>query len=207
MAALLMLLSVGRAGANEAVIKAPAGKPWLDDYGAFASANAGERWVVGRSTGPCLSEQEAADEAARDAVGQVYDRMVRKGMVRRAGDEAWVRARLMREMAVGDLIADRAVVRNERPYGEIWSEAILVKASDRRFAGVVRELEARQRVRHAVMRGAVGAGFVVMVVIALAYVVVNWLTRGYFRGRLRAGAGLAFGLSVVLIVWVVRAVG
>jgi hypothetical protein len=192
---------------GEAAAATKPAKLWVEDLPAFVNANPSERWVVGRSTGPCLSEQEAADEAHRDAVTQLVARLRSGGRLRRGVDEAWLAQRLTREMAMGEMVADRLVSRNRRPYGELWSEAILVKASDRRLAGIGREMESRQRRRDEVVAGAIGAGAVASAGIVLAYLFLNWVTRGYFRGRLRLGAGAAFGLGVLVLVWFVRISG
>jgi hypothetical protein len=184
------------------------GKLWVDDFAAFASAAGGKRWIVGRSLSPCVSEDEAFDAARGDACNQLFARM-RPRLTRSSGAEtdAWLRRRLEHEMARGDLIVDRHVWRVHRPYADIWSEAVLVDASNERLSKVTRDHAAWLESRFRAKRGAVGSVFGLSVTILLVYVVLNALTKGYFRGRLRAGAAAALVLVALGVLYAFKGAG
>lgn len=177
-------------------------KAWVDDFAAFASAARGKQWIVGRSTSPCLSEGEAFDAASRDARDQLLLRVrPRLSSPRDPDTDAWLRRRLTQELAAGNLVSDRQVGRVRRSYGDLWSEAILIDASDRRLNGLVREHELWLRSRHDTRRGAAASIVGLSLAILLVYAAVNAVTKGYFRGRLRAGAVLSFALGFTAVVY------
>lgn len=181
-------------------------KPWVDDLPAFVNATGGKRWIVGRSMTVCLSEDEAFQAAARDAREQLLSRVRPQLPHSPDGEnEAWLARRLDRELAAGHLVNDRFVSRVRRPYGELWSEAILVDASSDRLSGPMRDYSTWLRVRGDTRRGAVASVVGLSVAILLVYAAVNAITKGYFRGRLRAGAVLSLALGVLAVVYLTRA--
>jgi hypothetical protein len=183
-------------------------KPWVDDFPAFANSTGGKRWIVGRSTPACLSEDEAFQAASRDARIQLLAR-VRPQLPNpyNADSEAWLARRLDRDLAAGRLITDRFVSRIRRPYGELWTEAILVDASGDRFAGLARDYSTWLRTRGDTRRGAVASVVGLSLAILLVYAAVNAITKGYFRGRLRAGAAVSLALGLLVVIWSIRGMG
>jgi hypothetical protein len=177
-------------------------KPWVEDFPAFVNATGGKRWIVGRSTAVCLNEREASEAATRDAGKQLYAHL-RPRLSPSLGSEsdAWLKRRLADELALGGAVNDRWVSRVRKPYGEIWAEAVLVDASTPRFATLVREHERWVRGKQASTRSTAGSVLGLSAAILLIYVVLNVLTKGYFRGRLRGAAAVAFGLALFLINW------
>ena len=188
---------------------APTTRPWAADFPAFANAAADRHWVVGRSSKPCLSESEAAEQARRDAGSQVRA-LLRPHLSSRwlDGDaEAWLKGRVDRELVLGRLIVERSLSKVHRPYADIWSGAVLVDASGDRLAPIVRDYQEWRQVRTHTLRR---TGFSVLgfsAAILAIYAVMNALTKGYFRGRLRAGAGLVMGLGAGWLIWLARVAG
>ena len=183
-------------------------KPWVEDFAGFANSTRDKTWIVAHSTTPCLSETEAFEAACRDGSAQLLSR-IRPRMARPygAGSDAWLMGRLNQEIASGSLVADRFVSRVHRPYGDIWSEAILVDVSSARLGSIAREhaiwLSGRQHAR----RGAAASIVGMSVAILLIYAVVNAVTKGYFRGYLRTGAALGMALCVMGLWHVMRGTG
>lgn len=183
-------------------------KAWVDDFARFANSTPDKTWIVARSTTPCLSETEAFEAACRDGSVQLLSRL-RPRLVRPwvAGSEAWLMGRLNQEICSGSLVADRFVSRVHRPYGDIWSEAILVDVSSARLGSIAREhaiwLSSRQHVR----RGAVASIVGMSLAILLIYAVVNAVTKGYFRSYLRTGAALGIALGGIGAWYVIRGTG
>lgn len=184
------------------------GKPWVDDFARFANSTRDKTWIVGHSTTPCLSESEAFDAARRDGATQLLSRL-RPRLARPYGgeSEAWLMQRLSQEIAGGSLVADRFVSRVHRPYGDIWSEAILVDASSARLSHIAGEHAAWLNSRHHARRSAVASVFGMSLAILLIYAVMNAVTKGYFRGYLRTGAALGMALGVIGAWYVIRATG
>jgi hypothetical protein len=198
---LLLFASASRApaAANTARPATTQAKPWVDDFPAFVNATAGKQdWIVGRSTMPCVTEDEAFQAATRDAGEQLLARL-RPQLSPRSYEpdsEAWLQRRLARELVIGRLVSDRYVARVQRPFGELWSESVLVDASSSRVGAIARDYDAWMRGRSDTRRGAAASVVGLSLAILLIYAVVNAITRGYFRGRLRAGAGLSLAAAM-----------
>ena len=167
------------AAAAPAASTAPA-KTWATDLPAFLNERPGE-WIVGHSIDPALSAAEAESFARRDAAGPLFDKL--KSRQPRSNWSALLK-RVEATMAAGDGVVDRQIVSNVRPYGTIWSAAVLVDASPQRHERLVREVERESRKRHERAAAGMAGATVIVVVVAAFYLGLNWLTRGFFRGRL-----------------------
>jgi hypothetical protein len=165
-------------------------KLWMDDPSQFLSDAGASRWIIGRSRTPCLSESEADEKACRDAAQQLAGPL-HAVMALRSVDREWLRQRLVADLTAGRFIRDRSVSRVHKPYGDIWSAAILVDASSAQQRSIAVEYSANLRdQRHALVRNIFSmAGM--CAAILLIYFVLNAATKGYFRGRLRLGAALS----------------
>jgi hypothetical protein len=120
---------------------------------------------------------------------------------------AWLQRRLTQELAAGHIITDRSVARVRRPYGELWSEAILVDASSDRLSGLMREHADWLSVRRHTRRSAVVSIFGMSLAILLIYAALNAVTSGYFRGRLRAGAALMLAMGLLVVIYWIQSAG
>ena len=167
------------------VVVAPAAstspaKMWATDLPAFMNERPDE-WIVGNSVDPALSAAEAESFARRDAAGPLFDKL--KSRLPRSSWSTLLK-RVEATMAAGDWVADRQIVSDERPYGTIWRAAVLVDASPQRQERLVREVERESRKRHERAAAGTAGATVLVVVVAAFYLGLNWLTRGFFRGRL-----------------------
>jgi hypothetical protein len=185
----------------------PTTQQWVTDLPAFLRDNPGHDWIVGRSQTPAVSEQEAFDQARNNAASQLRKllRATLTPSLFRSEGENWIKDRVAREFTLGDLIVQRAATRTRRPYGDIWSAAVLVDTSPNRLGPIARDYDAWRRDRAATTRST-GFSLVGLSLAILAiYAVMNVLTKGYFRGRLRASAALALGLGTFLLIYLARA--
>jgi hypothetical protein len=179
-------------------------KPWVEDFPAFASTGDGARWIVGRSTLPCVSEAEAFEAATRDARAQLLARV--RPLLGESYDgrsEMWLQRRLAQEL----VIVDRSVSRVHRPYGDIWSESLLVDAPHDQLARLAREHAIWRNDQRQTAWGAVASVAGLSITILLIYTAVNAATKGYFRGRLRAAAALTLALGLLAALYAIRGVG
>ena len=185
---------------------APTTKPWLADFPGYVNAHGGRQFILGRSTRACATEKEAMDQARSQAASQVRE-LVRTHVTpaRFGGEsEAWIRSRVAREMSIGTLVVDRSLSKVKRPYGDVWSAAVLVDASGDRIAPMVREHDTWLGGREASVRQRTGSILGLGAAILLIYAVMNAATKGYFRGRLRVGAAMALGIGAVWFIVLAR---
>jgi hypothetical protein len=104
----------------------------------------------------------------------------------------------------GKYVTDRYAQQQSKPYGEIWSQAILINLEKRDIERLTAQCEHILRQREQTLLGAAGAIVVMAGVVFLIYVTLNWLTKGYARGRLRALATLSMLGGTGIVFWVVH---
>lgn len=164
---------------------------WADEPAAYLSSPAGRNATIGRSHGPCLSATEAEAQALDDAARQlVYARASAQAGLNREALVQGVRNSL--------LVRDRSIKVVHKPYGDIWSASVLVAPPANQVAAEMNRLAAQRQIDR---RRRVGGTVGVMIVVAVAYLVANAVTRGYFRRRLRFAA-MAACLIPALLIWV-----
>jgi len=171
-------------------------KPWLTDLDGYKAARPG-RWVIGQADAPSATAAEASKQAVAYAVAEIMPLIAHE-----AGpgpDMAFAAQRVSAALASGRFVADRFACRFERPYGNVYHEAILVDASPANVRAIAAEATAlrKQTVRSTL--GTVGSIGGLVASIGLIYLVTNWLTKGYFEGRLRVLAFVALVVGVVLV--------
>lgn len=162
---------------------------WADEPAAYLSSPAGRQATIGRSHGPCLSAAEAEAQAMDDAARQ----LVYAHVPLSAGPN---REALVQSFRHSFLVRDRSLKVVHKPYGDIWSAAVLVDASSHQVSAEVTRLANQRSIEQ---RHRVGGTVGVMIVVALAYLVANAVTRGYFRRRLRFVAMAACVIPALLI--------
>jgi hypothetical protein len=190
---LILVIVTGVARADAASTTAVADKLWATDLPAFLNDHPRDHWIVGRSDQPALSAAEAETAARRDAAQQIADVLGASRYGRMSAGS--ITAAIER----GSWIVDRQIDATERPYGTIWRAAILVDADPKALdALATRMQDARFRQRAHVAVGVVG-GVVWLMAVSFGYMVLNWLTRGYFRGRLALVSVVMIAAGVVAI--------
>ena len=172
----------------------PERKSWVDDSATFLSSASGRHCVIGRSARPCLSQAEAEGQALADAAGQLMfaSRLSRASDL--VGRDEWV-SRIATELSIEGKVRDRSLTLVHKPYGDLWSAMVLVDAAPSwvaaRQAQWSRNRETAQARR---LAGALG----ICIVVLLARLAANAVTRGYYHRRV----GAATILSLALLVWV-----
>jgi hypothetical protein len=197
---MMMLLPVAlRAADAPATASSSPPKLWATDLPAFLNDRPGD-WIVGHSTDPALSAAEAESFARRDAAGPLFEKL--RARLSRENGSALLK-RIEAALAAGDWVADRQIVAEVRPYGTIWSAAVLIDASPQRRDRIIRDVERETRQqRERAFAGTAGIT-TIAVVVGSCYVFLNWLTRGFFRGRLLTISALLittgiFGIALLL---------
>lgn len=178
---------------------APEDKLWVTRFAAFVNAHAGRQWVVGRSQAPCLSEAEAAQQARINAAAKVFA-IVAERLNARRFDAEWLRDQVAHDIRDGRLDADRCAEQFARPYGQVWTESVLLDVSSDRLDPLVRRYTAELQSRHNRHVGRTFAAIAIAGVLWTASLLINTLTRGYFTTRLCLAAGVLTIAVVALLV-------
>ena len=180
-------------------------RSWVTDSAAFLNrTDARHVWIVGKSVGPCVSATEATAQACRDAAREILPRLDSMWITRRnlsVQEREIIRGRLEADLILGRLVTDRSVSRVQKPYGELWSAAVLVDASPNQLGPLASQYEAALRDRRVSFAQRVAASIGIFAVILGLYWLVNGVTKGYFRGRLRWGAAATLLLAALAMAW------
>lgn len=178
---------------------APEDKLWVTRFAAFVNEHSGRQWVVGRSQAPCLSEAEAAEQARANAAAKVLPIVTERLDARRI-DAAWLRDRIAHDIRDGRLDADRCAEQFSRPYGQVWTESVLLDVSPDRLDPLVRRYAAELHARHSRQVGHTFAAVVLTGILWTGYLLINTITRGYFTTRLCLTAAVVTVAVVALLV-------
>jgi hypothetical protein len=175
-------------------------KPWAADWSAFTNSTKGAM-LLARSTSPCTSASEAETDAKRSAIAEllpiVRDPITHTYSGRRVLSDKILSDMIARSLESRGMMSDRFVQRFSRPYGDVWYEAIVVDASPRNIDAIVARAShlAERRIQRGV--GIVLAFLLLLGITTLAYVLLNWLTKGYFIWRLRFAAMTTIALAAM----------
>ncbi len=178
-------------------------KPWLTATSEFMSLRHGTTYLILRSSQLASSR----DEASRDVLGNAANRLGH--LIDPREDQGLPRAAsliMLEQLETGKYIADRFAQSLKRPYGHVYREALLIDIGNTNLLDMIQvtvnevrqnSLTAqRQRARQS--SGWIGIVVVIGALTAL-YLLLNWLTKGYYRGPLTIIA-LLTGSGAILTV-------
>jgi hypothetical protein len=172
-------------------------KPWIDDFTGFSASHPG-RWIVGRCSRPCLSQSEADQSARTDAARDVYAAVVNR-MAPRHGDEQWLARRVLADVRAGELASDDLAERFDRPYGTVWTETVLLDASQAKLDTLVDRYRGDLAVRRVWMTAVQFGAVALTLSVWIAYLLLNMITKGYFTLRLRLLAATITAVALVVL--------
>lgn len=181
-------------------------KPWVDQYDQFWSRRKG-RYIVARSDTFAETAEAAHQQAMSRAVDLLTPAMFtalnqlerRRGFV--LSSESDVRDVLRSHLESGVLDTDRFSQRLQAPYGVLWREAILFRVDSAALSVLIDQIAGRSLTEH---RSHLSQGFafcVLLAVIIVLYLLLNWVTKGYYRATVGLVAGLlgAAGSTWILL--------
>lgn len=193
----MMEQSAGRiecsvAAGNQTAIEAVdyISKPWLEHFDMFVSGYPERRLIVGYSPELVSSEQEARRQAIRNARNQFA--MVVDGVIVRPD---------------GSHVLDRFAQKLSRPYGDVWREAVLMDVSPHRMQPRVATIQREVRRIEQTRMSAAGGIVLLFGTTLVICLVLNWLTEGYYRGRLTLVPAVAVVLAIIVAVAILSLVG
>lgn len=182
-------------------------KPWVRDTSEFVSARPETRWVVGYSSSNATDRAEAHQQAVRSAAVQILPEIRARLRHRAAFDERWLLAAIEKELASGSEVKDRFVqTMIVNSGGQVVREAVLVRSP-----AVIARVEqaslshlAQQRYEERGQRRtwialtASAAGMVAL--ICVVGLVLNTITKGYYRGHVMLAVGMMLVLGALALV-------
>jgi|GEM_PF-438753 len=177
-------------------------KPWVDGFGAYASARPNESLIIARSSGSCTSESEANQQALDDVRSRLTE-----ALGRQTGHSL---AELGRspisttDVLNGGFVVDRFVQSFDTTTGKVWRQAMLIDVSGPKLARLanVKTHQSRETRMTWAHMGLSSVG--VLLLIGVIYFFLNMATRGYYEWSLRiAGVVLAI-VAVVSILMIVQ---
>jgi hypothetical protein len=160
------------------MICSPAGaaKLWMTGLPTFINQHPGEHWIVGQTTEPALSAEEAESMAQTDAAGKIAD-------ILNCGDSE-SRTLIVTSLLRSDWIVDRQIDSTQHPYGTIWHAAILIDATPGKLDDLSKQIQFAQRHQHLHTAFLAAVSIAWLTAVGAFYLLINWMTRGYFRARL-----------------------
>ena len=151
-------------------------KPWVDAFDRFVSTYPRRRFVVGYSSSVQSSETEARKSAMSD--------------LRRKAEIDY--GNLSYNLAREPYVVDRFAQKLERPYGAVWREAVLLEVTHRALQDARDARPSLMVRRESGPRGmwlVVSLALIASLAVTLC-VLLNWITEGYYQGRLVMACGL-----------------
>jgi hypothetical protein len=159
------------------LICSPAGaeKLWMTDFPAYVNQHPAGHWIVGQTTEAALSAEEAESMAETDAAEKIA------GVLNCSGES---KGMITASLARGDWIVDRQIDSTQRPYATIWRAAILINATPGKMDDLSQQIQSASRRGHLhlALQAAVSTAW--LTAVGICYLLINWMTRGYFRFRL-----------------------
>ncbi|MHC4880618.1 MAG: hypothetical protein ACYTGL_29555 [Planctomycetota bacterium] len=182
-------------------------KPWLSATSEFLSLRHNTTYLVVRSDKLAASRSLASRDVlgqAANRLGHLIDPHEDQGLPRPAS------VMLLEQLEAGKYIADRFVQRLKRPYGDVYREALLIDIGNTNLRDMIQVTvnEVRQHLaasEHQTATRVSGVVGVVLVVgsLTVLYLLVNWLTKGYYRGPLTVVVCVAGGGALVGVLMLV----
>ena len=153
---------------------------------------------------PTYPTEAQAVAAARHEVARLVASRVRQriSLQFRFVDLRWVESHIADELERGALPVQRMLQRCDRPYGSLYRAALIVDTPESKLQKMASELTSILRHQRAVRLARIGATGFASVGIILIYLLLNTLTEGYFKSRLRLWAATLLSLAI-FIVWTV----
>ena len=158
-------------------------KPWVEGYDRFIARYPTRNFVVGYSTTLQSSESEAMTAALNDAASQAA--------ISLNGNSYAIIDRRH--------VVDRFAQRLSRSYGEVWREAVLVEIPDQQSVAAAEATVAEAFQRSAMIHVSKQVGIAVLVITTIFLcLLLNWVTKGYYRSQVLLGLTSVLVLSVLL---------
>jgi hypothetical protein len=174
-------------------------KGWATRFVQFVNEHPGRQWVVGRCTTPCLSEAEAAQQARDDAAAKLYP-IVERHVHSSRLDAQWLADRVTQDVREGRFEADRFTEQFKRPYGQVWTESVLLDVTPDNLDSVVSQYRGELGQRHVQTRRHLATAAIVILLSCLLYILLNVATKGYFTMRLRLATVAIVAATIILLV-------
>ena len=173
-------------------------KPWVEDFAQYVGEQPDRQLIVARSRGACTSENEARNQAFRDARGQVAALVAQRHPGRPAATISST------DLLEGGFVVDQFVQSFDGLSGRIWRQAMLIDTSAQKLSRLGSHQAARVRVERITWAGMILSAVGVLLVIIVAYLFLNMATKGYYVWSLRIAGTVLAVAGVISILLVLR---
>jgi len=176
-------------------------KPWANNFSSFVAGKPDGHFLIARSREACTSENEARQQAIRDACDQLSSIAGQKWTPVPGRPPLTVSSHDVQE---GGFILDQFVQSFDGSAGRIWRQAILLDASGSKLAWLQSRKTVEVHEERVTWARMILSALGVLIVIVVTYLFLNMATRGYYVWSLRiAGVVLAIA-AIVSILLVLR---
>jgi hypothetical protein len=177
-------------------------KPWVDGFGAYASARPNESLIIARSSGTCTSESEANQQALDDARSRLTEALGRE--TGRSLADLGRPAISTVDVLNGGFVVDRFVQSFDTSTGKVWRQAMLIDVSGQKLWQLANvKVHQTREVRMTWARMALSSVGVLLLIGAI-YFFLNMATRGYYEWSLRIAGVVLAVVAIVSILMIVQ---
>ena len=181
-------------------------KPWVHNFDQFLAENrSGSLEVDARSGRLATSAIEARKLAIEDGVNTLQSVAMgllsaQPQLLMRMPREAEIADRLRSEfLGSSDLIVDSFSQRLAHPLGDLWREAILIRADSNAMQKLINDF-VTQRQDEQSGRLSLGAALALLAIgIIVLHAVLNWITKGFHRKSVGMLSALIAVVSVLVV--------
>ena len=175
-------------------------KPWVDQFDVFLASNRGDDLLIDARSGRLETSQlDARNAAIEDAVNMLTPvamevlKAQRQPMLR-TPNVTEVSDRLKAALLGGQFIEDSFSQQLTHPMGNLWREAILVRVDYDSLRRVIGDLVQQQRATEQGQLSLTVALVLLALGIIVLHMILNWITKGYYR----KSVGMLSGLLAVV---------
>ncbi len=174
-------------------------KPWAGNFSSFVAGKPDGHFLIARSREACTSENEARQQAIRDACDQLSAIAGQRWTPVPGRPPLTVSSHDVQE---GGFILDQFVQSFDGSAGKIWRQAVLIDASADKLAWLNDRKNAEMRVERVTWAGMILSALGVLIVIVATYLFLNMATRGYYVWSLRI-AGIVLAIAAIVSILLV----
>ena len=171
-------------------------KPWIENFYGVWNSRPNKRLIIAKSSGSCLTGQEAERQAIVNACNQLTPLL-------RQTPRAQATPSLTRKVTPNDVlergfILDRFSQKFDGRAGEIWRHALLIDASPDRMEQLAARKVVVARIQRWNWARMILSVAGLLALITVTYVFLNAATKGYYTWSLRI-AGVVLAVAVIIL--------
>jgi hypothetical protein len=161
---------------------ATTGKPWVDDFARFLNENPNHSWLLAQSPSPCVSQDEAVTSALNHAALQLIPFVHSQRKSKPYGSSQQM---IIENLESSGVIRDRFFQEFKRPYGNVWRASLLIDSSPNSISILTDRIDRAVWQKTGNWRTTILSAIGFLLVVCGIYYLMDAITKGYFKTRLR----------------------